>query len=197
MKTYTITYGWAPPQIDRWRGTFRLFYNTEEKTEIREHKDFETGEIISEEVTYWLCDVIEFDKDSDTVRMIREGQNSLECQKHLLLLKIEAYDSSEKVNSFSIGGYDTWLDKATRVGLKLRFEAEQRMGKTETILWQDGVSFPLTISDALLMLDSLELYASNCYDTTQMHIANAKKLESVEDIKNYDHRSGYPEKIRL
>lgn len=197
MKTYTITYGWQPPQYDRWRGTFRIFYNVEEKTEIRQHKNFETEEIIEEEYTYWLCDVVELDKDDRICRMLREAPNSLECQKAILLLKIEAYDSSDKVNSFSINGYKTWLDKATRVGLKLRFEAEQRMGRTETTLWQNGMSFLLPIEDAMIMLDSLELYASGCYDRTQAHISNANALTDVNEVKEYDYRSGYPEKVDL
>ena len=72
--------------------------------------------------------------------MIRENTESLECQKRLLRERILSYDSSEHVNSFSIGGVNTWLDKATSVGLKLRFDAEKRLGKTETTLWQNGCS---------------------------------------------------------
>lgn len=132
--------------------------------------------------------------------MIRENPESLECQKRLLRERILAYDSSEHVNSFSIGGVNTWLDKATRVGLKLRFEAEKRLGKTETTLWQNGMQFPLSlIGDvtALDMLDGIELYASACYDVTQMHLANIAKLTSVEKVKNYDYTAGYPEKLKF
>jgi hypothetical protein len=49
------------------------------------------------------------------------------------------------VNQFYIGEYATWLDKATRVGLKLRFESELAQGMTDTVLWQDGISFPLNL----------------------------------------------------
>jgi hypothetical protein len=42
-----------------------------------------------------------------------------------------------------------WLDKETRVGLKLRFEAELASGKTETTLWYDGLSFNLSLEQAV------------------------------------------------
>nr|DAU41315.1 MAG TPA: hypothetical protein [Bacteriophage sp.] len=44
-------------------------------------------------------------------------------------------------------------------------------------------------------MDSIELYASECYNTTQQHIANIKKLNSKEQINNYDYTVGYPDKL--
>ena len=43
----------------------------------------------------------------------------------------------------------------------------------------------------------IEKYASKCYDNTQMHIANVKAIENMEELKNYDYRTGYPEKLRF
>ena len=118
--------------------------------------------------------------------------------KDKLKLEIERYDSSLDVNSFFISGVQTWIDKATRVGLKLRFEAEKRLGKTETVLWQNGVQFPLSLEGDLTafdMLDGIELYASSCYDTTQKHLANIVTLTSVREVENYDYTAGYPQKL--
>lgn len=47
------------------------------------------------------------------------------------------------------------------------------------------------------MLNAIELYASACYDNTQMHIAYVKVTEDLETLKNYDYRTGYPEKLRF
>jgi hypothetical protein len=90
-----------------------------------------------------------------------------------------------------------WLDKATRVGLKLRFDTELEDGDTETTLWFNGVAYPLELEVAVKMLHAIEKYASKCYDNTQMHIGNVNSLTTVEDIKNYDYRTGYPEKLRF
>lgn len=196
----TLTWGWQPPQFEKMsNGNIRVFYYSEPYTENVEHENPETREVETEEHISWRCNVVELnDKYLNT--MIRENPESLECQKRLLRERILAYDSSEHVNSFSIGGINTWLDKATRVGLKLRFEAEKRLGKTETTLWQNGMQFPLPLVGdvtALDMLDGIELYASACYDVTQMHLANIVTLTSVEEVKKYDHTDGYPEKLKF
>ena len=111
--------------------------------------------------------------------------------------EILEYDASSEVNEFFLGETSIWLDKATRAGLKLRFEAEISMGKDNTTLWYDNIQYSLGLNKATQMLLAIELYASACYDNTQAHIANVKALENIEDIKNYDHRTGYPEKLRF
>ena len=109
--------------------------------------------------------------------------------------EILAYDSSSAVNEFSIGGVPMWLDKATRAGLLLRFEAEGKVGRTETTLWNDGQSYTLPLETAQQILIALELYASACYDNTQRHIAEVQKLESKEAVESYDYTTGYPQKL--
>lgn len=109
--------------------------------------------------------------------------------------EILAYDSSSAVNEFSIGGVPMWLDKATRAGLLLRFEAEAKVGRTETTLWYDGQSYTLPLEQAQQILIALELYASACYDRTQAHIAEVQKLESKEAVESYDFTTGYPSKL--
>ena len=194
----TLTWGWQPPQFEQMsNGNIRVFYYSKEYTEDVTHVDPETEEETTEQRTSWRCNVVEV-SDRYLTAMIRENPESMECQKRLLRERIMAYDSSDHVNSFTIGGYPTWLDKATRVGLKLRFEAELRLGKTETTLWQNGMQFPLPLVGdltALDMLDGIELYASSCYDVTQKHLAAIDTLASVDEVKNYDYLDGYPKKL--
>jgi hypothetical protein len=124
-------------------------------------------------------------------------EEKLNLEKEHKIRDIEWFDSSEEVNSFSIDGIELWLEKATRVGLKLRFESEAAMGKESTTLWSNGIEFVLPLEMAVKMLYGLELYASACYDNTQRHIAAVDKLESVEDVMVYDFKVGYPEKLSL
>lgn len=105
------------------------------------------------------------------------------------------YDSSNNVNIFYINDIPVWLDKATRAGLKLRFEAEIATDKTETTLWYNNMQFPLSLESAIKMLYTIELYASECYDNTQRHIANIEALEKIEDVEKYDYTTGYPDKL--
>ncbi len=39
------------------------------------------------------------------------------------------------------------------------------------------------------MLYAIEVYASACYDNTQLHLANVDALQTIEDISVYDYTS--------
>jgi hypothetical protein len=124
-------------------------------------------------------------------------QQAFESAKKDKINEILEYDSSSEVNEFFLGETSIWLDKATRAGLKLRFEAEIAMGKTETALWYNNEKYPLKLDVAMQMLYAIELYASACYDNTQLHLANVDALLTTEDISVYDYTTGYPEKLRF
>ena len=111
--------------------------------------------------------------------------------------EILRYDSSDEVNAFYMQGQRMWLDKATRAGLMLRLQAEQSMGKETTTLWYGSHQFELPMANAFQMLYALELYASQCYDNTQRHLAAVDALESKEEIDAYDYRTGYPEELEF
>lgn len=111
--------------------------------------------------------------------------------------EIARYDSSEEVNAFYMQGQRMWLDKATRAGLMLRLQAEQTMGKETTTLWYGANQYSLPIGIAMQMLLAIEIYASECYDNTQRHLAEVDKLETKEEIEAYDYRVGYPEKLEF
>lgn len=110
---------------------------------------------------------------------------------------IENYDQSSAVNEFSVGGINVWLDKATRAGLLLRFQAEAAQGLVSTSLWYNNMQFPLQVEQAIQMLYAIELYASACYDNTQRHLAAIKELQTIEEVEAYDYKAGYPEKLRF
>lgn len=113
------------------------------------------------------------------------------------LRDIEMYDSSSEVNEFYIQEMPAWLDKSTRSGLMLRFNSELAMKKENTTLWYNGNSFTLPLNTAIQMLYALEVYASECYDNTQAHLAAVEKLETLDEILEYNYRVGYPEKLNF
>ena len=110
---------------------------------------------------------------------------------------VEHYDSSREVNEFYIQGMPVWLDKATRAGLMLRLNSESALSKENTTLWYEGYSFTLPLNSAMQMLYALEVYASECYDNTQLHLASIDKLETLEEIAEYDYKVGYPKKLHF
>ena len=122
-------------------------------------------------------------------------EQMLPWMKEQLKRAINKHDKSrgsDGVENFTIGGINVWMDKDTRTGLLLRFQAEKASGKTNTILWHDGMQFPLVVDTAIQMLYAIEVYASETYDKTAEHIAAVDKLESIDALIAYDFKAGYP-----
>ena len=112
-----------------------------------------------------------------------------EVEAHMLFL-LHEYDKSKKVDNFKLQGHDMWLDKSLRDGLFLRFISEQKQGLTTTKV--SGYSIP--IDNAFNMLYELEVYASACWDNTDLHEKAIKALPNAVDKVNYDFTVGYPTK---
>lgn len=144
-------------------------------------------------------DVIIADGWREYISEIQELHNdkTIEEVKTDMIERILVYDSSEEVNGFFVNDQQLWLDKATRVGLMFRIEAELENAKVETTLWFNGTAFTINLDSARKMLKQIELYASECYDNTQRHIACVNAYESISDVELYDYKTGYPEKLKF
>lgn len=128
------------------------------------------------------------------------GPLTLQEHREAKIAQIADYDSSSAVNSFTINGASMWLDKATRTSLAASFNAEERAGRSRTVLWtatQPPIAIELPIDTARQLLDALEIYAKDAYNVTQGHIAAVCGLGTIEAVKAYDHTQGYPEKLEF
>lgn len=121
------------------------------------------------------------------------GENPVAAARQALVGQIERYDKSDAVNSFTLAGKRMWISKDTRVGLMNSIGIEKEAGKSATMLWFDGVRYEIPVDAAIRMLNVLEIYALGCYNVTHSHLAMAKELQSVEEIRTYDYTVGYPE----
>lgn len=196
MKKYQVIWGWNPPQYDMPNGNFRLFYHSEEVEREISHEDPETGEVTSETITEWLCDVVEYDKSeaSEILRLIKEGKNSVECNRWLLKAKIEAYDKSRYVEDFTIGGVHLWLDHDLRGKVKENLETCQQLGETEAVLRFEGMAFPVTVEQGWQMYYAVLAYARDSWNVTESHLAAVDTMTTVEEMKAYDYTTLYPAK---
>lgn len=111
--------------------------------------------------------------------------------------EIQLFDKLKDINSFDFEGKSSWLDKNTRVGLFNSINIEKEAGMNDTALWLDGVKHLISIPEALSLLNAIELYAINCYNVTQSHIAAVNALTSIEEIEAYDFKTGYPSKLNF
>lgn len=132
--------------------------------------------------------------------LVEPGPRTLEEHRSYLLDQIRAYDISPAVNSFTIGDAELWFDKATRSSLAVTLDAEAAAGKTTTTLWygtEPPVAIEISIDEVRDILSELEVYAKEVYNATQRHRAAVYGLNTIEEMKAYDHAAGYPERLRF
>lgn len=134
-------------------------------------------------------------EDAEGYPILVEYKYDIEDVRKIKVSEIQHLDKSNNVNSFDFEGKSVWLDKSTRVGLFNSISIEEKAGMTDTALWLDGVKHIIRIPVAFAMLNAIEIYAINCYNVTQSHIAAVNALNSIEEIQEYDFTAGYPAKL--
>lgn len=120
-------------------------------------------------------------------------QEAIESKKR----EIEAYDSSEAVNSFKLNGVSVWINREDRIGTRRAIELDVENGKTESEIWLNGFRLVVNCQLAMKLLDMVGHYAYKAYNVTQAHLHEVQQLESVKEVEKYDYRKGYPEKLDL
>lgn len=126
---------------------------------------------------------------------LAEEVSPLDRAKKEVLKKIDAYDQSSNVNSFSLNGIQVWLSKDTRIGLMNSLTIEKNAGKEESTLWFNNICITINCDAAIQMLSALELYALSCYNITAEHKAAVQNLTTLDEVMSYDFTIGYPEKL--
>lgn len=115
--------------------------------------------------------------------------------KKITIQNIERYDKSDIINSVIIDGVSIWLNKTERLSIRELANIKKANGEADITVWYNNNKTIIPLNQFNGIMDSIELYASECYNTTQQHIANIKKLNSKEQINNYDYTVGYPDKL--
>lgn len=113
------------------------------------------------------------------------------------IAEITAYDTSDKVNGFVLNGLMVWLDKATRVGLMNSTTIAKAAGQETTTLWLGGLKLVVDCDKAIQLLSALEMYALECFNVTASHKAAVGELKTIEDVKAYDYKAGYPKMLEM
>lgn len=110
---------------------------------------------------------------------------------------IMAYDSSDAVNSFTLGEIPMWLDAPTRQTLRISIEAYQAQNADTVTKWFGGHEFTFPTAAWLAMLNALEVYAAEALNVTEAHKAAVMELDTIEAVESYDITAGYPQQLIL
>ena len=147
--------------------------------------------------------VSESEYDEQEMRREYEAWKQKWAEKALVLAKkakiaeITAYDTSSSVNGFMLNGLLVWLDKATRVGLMNSTTIAKAAGQETTTLWLGGAKLVVDCDKAIQLLSALEMYALECFNVTASHKAAVGELKTIEDVKVYDYKAGYPKMLEM
>lgn len=118
--------------------------------------------------------------------------------KDIIIDKITKYDVSENVNLFYLQGNPMWLNDIKRTSLIKSTNIRKSQGAITTVLWDDDNNkYDIPVDMALNMLNTLEMYALDCYNITAQHKKNISEMDSIEDVLNYDYMAGYPKILHL
>ena len=108
-------------------------------------------------------------------------------------MEIESYDNSDSVNGIIVNGVQLWISADKRAILKASVDAYKTLGIDPITKVWEGVEYTATADEWLRMIATVEVYASECYNTTARHRAAVEALTSVEAVEEYDYTAGYPQ----
>ena len=111
------------------------------------------------------------------------------------IAEIAAYDTSDKVNGFTLNGLLVWLDKATRVGLMNSTTIAKAAGQQTTTLWLVGLKLVVDCDKVIQLLSALEMYALECFNVTAAHKAAVAELKTIKEVEAFDVTADYPQQL--
>ncbi|MCQ2137896.1 MAG: DUF4376 domain-containing protein [Bacteroidales bacterium] len=117
----------------------------------------------------------------------------LERAKAERIAELEAYDSSEAVNGFTLGGRTMWIVPAERTNYLNTMQGAQRLG-IESVPFMGQT---IAVGDAIRMLDAINIYAMQCVAVTDAHETAINALATIEEVEAYDFTIGYPDKLNF
>lgn len=88
-----------------------------------------------------------------------------------------------------------WLTPEERSNYKNSVDSAKLLDVTNLQLFIGNIPLTISTEKAAQMLASIQFYADTCYVVTKNHKLNVEALKTIEEIKNYNFRKGYPKKL--
>lgn len=105
------------------------------------------------------------------------------------------YDSSSSVNGIIVNNLELWIPAEQRAILKTSIDAYKALNYSSVTKVWEGLEYTATPDQWLTMINMVEVYASECFNTTARHRAAIEALTTVEEVENYDFTLNYPDKL--
>lgn len=132
------------------------------------------------------------------MQLAPEYVRTLEDAKREMISIITRYDNSENVDSFTINDSVTaWFTPTERSNYKNSIDAAKLLGIEQLSLFVGDMAITVPTINAEQMLAAIQLYADACFIVTKQHKVAVENLDSIEEVDNYDYKSGYPLKLNF
>ena len=121
---------------------------------------------------------------------------TLEDAKSEMIGKIDEYDRSSNVNSFTINGeQEGWFTPEERSNYRSSIDAAKLLGVSALTFFVGDTLLEVTPTQAEYMLAQVQLYADQCYIVTKEHKLTVEAFETIEEVDTFPYTEGYPPKI--
>lgn len=115
--------------------------------------------------------------------------------KALKVAAIRMHDSSSDVNGFLLNEKKVWVPLEARISMRQSLVALKAEGVKEFTYYLEDIAVTLPVGTFETLLNRLEVYALECYNMTQRHIAEVNALKTIAEVQEYDITAGYPEQL--
>lgn len=127
-----------------------------------------------------------------------EESITIDIAKERKVRELTDFDKSSAVNEFYYNGEPMWFPLDKRQGANGAIQARETLGQSEmTYTLDNGMQLTLPLQTWKQLLAIVECYAQDCYNVTASHADNIKRLETIEEVMEYDYTTGYPDKIHI
>lgn len=148
-------------------------------------------------VSFYLREVEGIVSELKVKGSLSSPEELLQSAKELKIREIEAYDVSNEVNVFYYNESPMWLSREERIVIKDRFMREKEQGVSTTNLNYMGNAISVTPDLGIALVDKVSAYADKCFDAKWANINTVNALEDIDEVKNFDVSTNYPEIVRL
>lgn len=125
-------------------------------------------------------------------------ERTINDAKYEMLSKIDSYDNSDEVNSFTINNsISAWFTPNERTNYKNSIDSAKLLGVKELSLFIGDMSVTIPTERAEQMLAAIQLYADACFMVTKQHKLIVNNMTEIYDVDEYNYKVGYPEKLNF
>lgn len=120
---------------------------------------------------------------------------TIEEAKAEKIAEIEAYDTSDAVNGFTLGGQQMWLSLEERKNMRQSLIALKAQEIETFTYWNGLIPITMPVAQFEAIMNAVEVYALQCFNVTAQHKAIVAELGTIAEVDAFDVTVGYPDKL--